>query len=91
MLSIVCFQFFFGCTYIKFEIKKNMHLLDGSFMSGIKPYVDIDSVMKHPLWGSNLLFNNEQAVINSHKDYIRGNCLIMKQIQFILTLFQLQF
>lgn len=49
-----------------------MYLLDGSFISGVIPYVDSDSVMKHPLWGSNLLFNNEEAVINGHKSYIRG-------------------
>jgi hypothetical protein len=53
-------------------LNKKMYLLDGSFISGITPYVDIDSVMKHPLWGSNLLLNNEDAVICGHKDYIRG-------------------
>jgi hypothetical protein len=53
-------------------LNEKMYLLDGSFISGVTPYIDIDSVKKHPLWGSNLLFNDEQAVINSHKDYIRG-------------------
>lgn len=53
-------------------LSKNMYLLDGSFISGIRPYVEIDTVVKHPLWGSNLLFNDKQAVINGHKDYIRG-------------------
>lgn len=49
-----------------------MYLLDGSFMSGIKPYTHIDSVMKHPLWGSNLLLKNEDVIIKGIKDYIRG-------------------
>lgn len=53
-------------------LNNKMYLLDGSFISGITPYVDIDSVMKHPLWGSHLLLNNVDAVIRSHKDYIRG-------------------
>ncbi|KAF0759524.1 homocysteine S-methyltransferase 1-like [Aphis craccivora] len=53
-------------------LNNKMYLLDGSFISGITPYVDIDSVMKHPLWGSHLLLNNEDAVIRSHKDYIRA-------------------
>lgn len=53
-----------------------MYLLDGSFISGVTPYVDIDSVIKHPLWGSHLLLNNEDAVICGHKDYIRGYCYI---------------
>ncbi|XP_025416886.1 uncharacterized protein LOC112688086 isoform X2 [Sipha flava] len=53
-------------------LNEKMYLLDGSFISGVTPYIDIDSVKKHPLWGSNLLFNDEQAVINSHKDYIRA-------------------
>lgn len=53
-------------------LNNKMYLLDGSFISGITPYVDIDSVMKHPLWGSHLLSNNEDAVIRSHKDYIRA-------------------
>lgn len=46
--------------------------MDGSFMSGIKPYIDIDSVMNHPLWGSNLLLSNEDVIIKGIKDYIRG-------------------
>lgn len=55
------------------ELNEKIYLLDGSFISGVTPYVDIDNVIKHPLWGSNLLFNDEEAVVNSHKDYIRGN------------------
>jgi len=54
-------------------LSKSMYLLDGSFMSGIKPYVNINSVLKHPLWGSNLLLNNEEDIIKCHKDYIEGN------------------
>lgn len=54
-------------------LKKKMYLLDGSFISGITPYVDIDNIMKHPLWGSNLLFNNGDAIVKSHRDYIKGN------------------
>lgn len=50
----------------------NICLLDGSFMSGISPYVDIETVTKHPLWGSNLLYNNEETIVRGHKDYIRG-------------------
>lgn len=50
-----------------------MFLLDGSFISGILPYTDYDNVAKHPLWGSNLLFTNEEAVVNGHKDYIKGD------------------
>lgn len=57
-------------------LSKKMYLHDGSFMSGIKPFVDIDSVMKHPLWGSNLLFSDEEAVVNGHKSYIRGYYII---------------
>lgn len=34
--------------------------------------MDIDSVIKHPLWGSHLILNNEDAVIRGHKDYIRA-------------------
>ncbi|XP_060848124.1 homocysteine S-methyltransferase-like [Rhopalosiphum padi] len=49
-----------------------MYLLDGSFISGILPYADYDNVMKHPLWGSNLLLTNEEAVVNGHKDYIKA-------------------
>jgi len=49
-----------------------MYLLDGSFISGVTPYVDADSVTKHPLWGSHLLLNNEDAVKRGHKDYIKG-------------------
>lgn len=52
---------------------KSMYLLDGSFMSGIKPYVNINNIMKHPLWGSNLLLEDEEAIIKCHKDYIKGN------------------
>jgi len=52
-----------------------MFLLDGSFISGILPYVEYESVMKHPLWGSNLIFNNGEAVVKAHKDYIRGSLL----------------
>lgn len=52
---------------------RKMYLLDGSFICGVGPHVvNMDSVIKHPLWGSNLLFDNPQAVINGHKDYIRG-------------------
>lgn len=54
-------------------LNKNIYLLDGSFICGITSYVDIDSVMKHPLWGSNLLFNNEDAVVKGHRDYIKGH------------------
>jgi len=64
---------------------KKLYLLDGSFISGVTPYVDVDSVMKHPLWGSNLLFNAEEAVVNAHRDYIRGRlyyCFHNKQIMF---------
>lgn len=57
-------------------LSDKMYLLDGSFMSGIKPFVNIDSVINHPLWGSNLLLSNEEAVVNGHKSYIRGNCII---------------
>jgi hypothetical protein len=53
-----------------------MYLLDGSFISGILPYADYDNVMKHPLWGSNLLLTNEEAVVNGHKDYIKGKVLL---------------
>ncbi|VVC33171.1 Hypothetical protein CINCED_3A014970 [Cinara cedri] len=54
-------------------LNKKIFLLDGSFISGVRPYViDMDSIMKHPLWGSNLLFDNPEAVINGHKDYIRA-------------------
>lgn len=55
---------------------EKMYLLDGSFISGIIPHVDIDSVIKHPLWGSNLLFNDEEIVIKGHKEYIRGIYLL---------------
>lgn len=52
---------------------KKMYLLDGGFMSGITPYVtDMAGVMKHPLWGSNLLLNNEDPIMRSCKDYVRG-------------------
>lgn len=54
-------------------LNKNMYLLDGSFISGIKPYADINDALKHPLWGSNLLLNNEDVIVNGHKDYIKGN------------------
>lgn len=57
-------------------LDKKLYLLDGSFISGVTPYVDIDSVMKHPLWGSDLLLNAEEAVVNAHKDYIRGRLLL---------------
>lgn len=60
-------------------LSDKMHLLDGSFMSGIKPFVNIDSVMNHPLWGSNLLLSNEEVVINGHRNYIRG-CYIINVI-----------
>lgn len=51
-----------------------MYLMDGSFISCVQPYVpEFDSVMQHPLWGSNLLFENEEAIIRGQKDYIRGN------------------
>ncbi|KAE9543775.1 hypothetical protein AGLY_002005 [Aphis glycines] len=53
-------------------LNNKMYLLDGSFISGITPYVDIDSVMKHPLWGLHLLLNNEDAIICSHKDIRSG-------------------
>lgn len=59
------------------ELNKKLYLLDGSFISGITPYVDINDVITHPLWGSNLLFNTEEAVINGHKDYIRGSSLLV--------------
>jgi len=49
-----------------------MYLLDGSFISGILPYTDYDNVIKHPLWGSNLLLTNEEAVVNGHRDYIKA-------------------
>jgi len=52
-----------------------MYLLDGSFVSGILPYVEYESVMQHPLWGSNLLFNDEEAVVKGHRDYIKGTLL----------------
>lgn len=58
-------------------LNKDMYLLDGSFMSGVKPYVDIDNVIKHPLWGSNLLLNDEEAVVNGHKAYIKGNYFLV--------------
>jgi len=54
-------------------VNTKMFLLDGSFISGILPYTDYDNVAKHPLWGSNLLFTNEEAVVNGHKDYIKGD------------------
>lgn len=54
-------------------LKKKMYLLDGSFICGIMPYVDIDSIMKHPLWGSNLIFDSEEAVVKCHRDYIKGH------------------
>ncbi|CAI6354634.1 unnamed protein product [Macrosiphum euphorbiae] len=60
-----------------FNIK--MYLLDGSFISGILPYVEYDSVMKHPLWGSNLILNNEEAVVKAHRDYIRAG------VEFLTT------
>lgn len=60
-------------------LSNKMHLLDGSFISGVTPYVDIDSVMKHPLWGSHLLLNNEDAVIRGHKDYIKGQNMFQKK------------
>lgn len=53
-------------------VNTKMFLLDGSFISGILPYADYDNVAKHPLWGSNLLFTNEEAVVNGHKDYIKA-------------------
>jgi len=48
-------------------------------MSGVKPYVDIDNVIKHPLWGSNLLLNDEEAVVNGHKAYIKAG------VEFLTT------
>jgi S-methylmethionine-dependent homocysteine/selenocysteine methylase len=57
-------------------LNEKIYLLDGSFMSGISPYVDIESVIKHPLWGSNLLYNSEKTIVCGHKDYIRGFTLL---------------
>jgi len=68
-------------------LSKKMYLLDGSFISGVTPYVDIDSVMKHPLWGSHLLLNNEDAVIRGHKDYIRGYCYRYVSEKMVFVLF----
>lgn len=65
---------------------EKMYLMDGSFMCGITPYVDIHSVMKHPLWGSNLLQSNERAVINGHKDYIRGNYFYINNMSFYILM-----
>lgn len=67
-------------------LNKKLYLLDGSFISGVTPYVNIDSVMKHPLWGSNLLFNTEEAVVNGHKDYIRGQFFIVFRIKRLYIL-----
>lgn len=53
-------------------LNEKIYLLDGSFMSGISPYVDIETVTKHPLWGSNLLYNSEETIVSGHKDYITG-------------------
>jgi len=70
---------FFSHSFLRFIdmqdsnfLSAKMYLLDGSFVSGILPYVEYDSVMKHPLWGSNLLFNDEEAVVKGHRDYIKG-------------------
>ncbi|XP_050528290.1 homocysteine S-methyltransferase YbgG-like [Daktulosphaira vitifoliae] len=52
--------------------QKNIYLLDGSFTSGVKPYVDFESLVKHPLWGSQLLNLDEEAVYNCHRDYIKA-------------------
>ncbi|XP_025194231.1 homocysteine S-methyltransferase YbgG-like isoform X2 [Melanaphis sacchari] len=63
-------------------LNKKMYLLDGSCISGITPYVDINSVMKHPLWGSHLLLNNEDIVICGHKDYIRAGADFLTTITY---------
>ncbi|XP_025421281.1 uncharacterized protein LOC112691320 [Sipha flava] len=60
-------------------LNEKIYLLDGSFMSGISPYVDIESVIKHPLWGSNLLYNSEKTIVCGHKDYIRAG------VEFLTT------
>lgn len=62
----------FPC-FVDMQDSKKMYLLDGSFISGILPYEEYESVMKHPLWGSNLIFNNGEAVVKAHRDYIRGS------------------
>lgn len=56
-------------------LNTKMYLLDGSFISGIISYVDHDNVIKHPLWGSNLLLEDDEAVVKGHRDYIRGTFL----------------
>lgn len=69
-------------------VNKNIYLLDGSFTSGIKPYVDIDSVMSHPLWGSHLLLNDEESILSGCKDYIKG-WLFINYKQTILTIIKI--
>lgn len=73
-------------------LNKKMYLMDGSFISGVQPYIlDFDSVIKHPLWGSNLLFENEEAIIRGQKDYIRGNICEINPLYYIcFNLFCLQ-
>ncbi|XP_050435235.1 homocysteine S-methyltransferase YbgG-like isoform X2 [Adelges cooleyi] len=51
---------------------ETIHLLDGGFTDGVKPYTDYESLMKHPLWGSHLLQDDEEAIYKSHRDYIRA-------------------
>lgn len=71
-LNFFAYQQFFFVNMDPMYKNKNVYLLDGGFTCNIRPYVDIDSVMKHPLWGSQLLLTNEEAIISSHKDYIKG-------------------
>lgn len=45
-----------------------IHLLEGGFTNALSQRVKVDN---HPLWGSQCLLTNENADIDTHREYIR--------------------
>ncbi|XP_046676838.1 homocysteine S-methyltransferase-like isoform X1 [Homalodisca vitripennis] len=52
-------------------------LLDGSFATQIKKYVDEKEMTNSPLWSSQYLSTDPNAVLNTHCDYINAGCQVI--------------
>ncbi|KAL1458279.1 hypothetical protein WDU94_008440 [Cyamophila willieti] len=56
-----------------------LYLVDGGFSSQLSRHVGEDNVTEkdNPLWCAAFLHSNKQAVIDTHRDYVRAGCDII--------------